>query len=268
MKILTRTIIAGAFLIAAALPLAAGAQGTSTSASVKAENDRQCANWMAHSQWSGKYNAIGQRVCVCVSGYAAATDRPVCLKVQSNIAVVNGHRVQTFADGSQLDLDTNTVLSNGKNKPVPSIAVPAQKSTVHYVLSGSVAGDPCVHPDHSVCIAPGSRQNLWQCQDDYFEFNGQCYPKAKALVPRLTAGRSGDNKYGGCLKNHGVGTVWNVSDNRCVCKEGFSLAADGVSCEPVDRWCFKKIGTSSYYNSNLNSCVCKAGHAFVGGACQ
>jgi hypothetical protein len=266
MKIMRATIIVSAILIAAALPMAVGAQD---STSFKADNDRLCANWLAHSQWSGQFDAAGQRVCACVSGYTPAAG-PVCLKIQSNIAIVNGHRVQTFADGSRLDLDTNEVISNGNYKPSQPTnnAVPTPKNTVRLVWAGLGIGEPCSHPEHSVCIPPGSRMNAWQCDDNYFEYDGQCYPKAIVRVPRTLSGRSGDDKFWGCLQNHGAGSVWDLWDKKCVCREAFSAAPDGVHCEPVDRGCFKRIGTDSYYNFNLNSCVCQAGHDFVGGICQ
>ncbi len=129
-------------------------------------------------------------------------------------------------------------------------------------------GEWCLHPDHSVCIAPGLRTNLWQCDDDYFEFNGQCYPKAKPAVPRALDGRGGDGAYGTCELNHGVGAAWDVSKNRCVCKDGFSVAADGSSCRPADLWCASQTGANSYYNFIVDSCVCRNGYAFVGSSCQ
>jgi hypothetical protein len=265
MNLIRSTIITGAILMTAVLPIAAGAQGPD---SFKAENDRQCANWLANSQWSGKFDATGQRVCACASGYTLA-EGPRCLKVQSNISIVNGHRVQTFADGSRLDLDTNQVLSNGNYRPpqpANDVALP-RTNTVRLGLAGLVS-EPCAHPEHSVCIPPGSRMNAWQCDDNYFEYNGQCYPKAIVRVPRALNGRSGDDKFWGCLDNHGAGAVWDLSDKKCVCREAFSAAPDGVHCEPVDRWCYKRTGTNSYYNFNLNSCVCQAGHDLVGGICQ
>jgi len=129
-------------------------------------------------------------------------------------------------------------------------------------------GEACSHPDHSVCIPPGSRKNLWQCLDDYFEFDGQCYPKAKAVVPRVPYGSWADSQNSACEKNHGVGSAWSASDGRCVCKEAFAVAPDSYSCEPVDRWCFSRTGTDSYFNFILSSCVCKAGHVYVGSSCQ
>jgi hypothetical protein len=265
MKTVNSTIIAGAILLAAAMPMAAGAAGSA--ADIKAENDRQCVKWLANSQWSGQYDAAGQRVCACASGYTLA-EGPRCLKVESNISIVNGHRVQTFADGSRLDLDTLQVLSNGNYKPPQpaNYIAPVRTNTVRIGLAG--VSEPCVHPEHSVCIPPGSRINAWQCDDNYFEYNGQCYPKAIVRVPRVLNGRSGDDKFWGCINNHGAGAVWDLSDKKCVCKDGFSVAADGVRCEPVDLWCHRKIGTNSYYNLNLSMCVCQAGHDLVGGICQ
>lgn len=271
MRLIRSTIIVSAIIVAAAMPLAAGATGSPVS--VKAENDRLCANWLAYSQWSGSYDASGQRVCTCVSGYTMA-EGPRCLKVQSNISIVNGHRVQTFADGSRLDLDTNQILSNGGYKPpqpAPQL-YPTVKNTVSLSLA-VLGGEPCVHPEHAVCIPPGFRVNVWQCEDAYFEYNGQCYPKAFTRPPWRLNWRSGDDKFQGCQNNHGAGAVWDIGEKRCVCSENFAVSPDGTTCES-DRWCQRKMGVNSYFNSNLikdnnmNPCVCQPGHALVGGICN
>ncbi len=129
-------------------------------------------------------------------------------------------------------------------------------------------GEECAHPEHSVCIPPGSRVNPWQCLDGYFEFNGQCYQKTTDRPPRSLSWGTNDWVNGACLQNHGAGAAWDVSENRCVCRDGFSVASNGYNCESADLWCARRIGSNSYYNFILSSCVCKAGHAFVGGTCQ